>query len=135
MDGLPAGKEPAWAGGLPIGTAYAALAATAAQGAELLTSAAARAVATTMAEHRGRRRAAGDWVDRPLTALTKQERAGAKVAILAGLAPEAVTDEQVAAWRATDRRLSDHCTVFLLAYGAMAAVSHIEADITAALAA
>lgn len=74
-------------------------------------------------------------VDEPLAALTEQERAGAKVAILAGLAPEAVTDEQVATWRATDRRLSDHCTVSLLAYGAMTAVTHIEADIAATLAA
>ncbi len=56
--------------------------------------------------------------------------AGAELAILAGLAPQTITDEQVAAWRATDRRLSDHCTIFLLAYGAMTAVTHIEADVT-----
>ncbi|MEV0144268.1 MULTISPECIES: hypothetical protein [unclassified Nonomuraea] len=135
LEGLPAGKDPAWATGLPIGTAYATLAATAAQGAGLLTPAAAEVVAKTIAEHRGRRRPAGDWLDEPLAALAEQERAGAKVAILAGLAPEAVTDEQVAAWRATDRRLSDHCTVFLLAYGAMTAVTHVEADIAATLAA
>ncbi|MEV5894809.1 DNA-binding protein [Nonomuraea fuscirosea] len=135
LDGLPAGKEPAWATGLPIGRAYGTLAATAAQGAGLLTPAAAEVVATTIAEHRGRRRPAGDWLDQPLTALTEQERAAAKVAILAGLAPEAVTDEQVAAWHATDHRLSDHCTVFLLAYGAMTAVTHIEAGIAATLAA
>ncbi|MGN9843664.1 carboxymuconolactone decarboxylase family protein [Nonomuraea sp. H19] len=134
LDGLPAGKEPAWAIDSPIGTAYATLVATAAQGAGLLTPAAAEVVDKTIAEHRGRRCPAGDWLDGPLSALTEPERAGAKVAILAGLAPEAVTDEQVAAWRATDRRLSDHCTVFLLAYGAMTAVTHIEADIAATLA-
>ncbi|WP_326641557.1 hypothetical protein OIE67_17480 [Nonomuraea fuscirosea] len=89
LDGLPAGKEPAWATGLPIGTAYATLAAIAAQGAGLLTPAAA----------------------------------------------EAVADEQVTAWRATDHRLSDHRTVFLPACGAMTAVTHIEADIEADIAA
>lgn len=30
---------------------------------------------------------------------------------MTALAPQAITDEQVAAWRASDRRLSDHCTV------------------------
>lgn len=135
LDGLPTGKEPAWATGLPIGTAYATLAATAAQGSGLLTPAAAQVVTATIAEHRGRRRPAGDWLDEPLSTLGEQERAGARVAILAGLAPEAVTDEQIAAWRATDRRLGDHCTVFLLAYGAMTAVTHIEAAVAATLAA
>ncbi|MFC7592008.1 DNA-binding protein [Nonomuraea antimicrobica] len=127
LDGLPTGEEPAWARGLPIGTAYAALAATAAQGAGLLTPAAAGVVADVIAEHRGRRRPFGDWLDAPLSSLPDQEAAGARVAILAGLAPEAVTDEDVATWRATDRRFSNHCTVYLLAHGAMTAVTHIEA--------
>ncbi|MEV4575791.1 hypothetical protein AB0K16_21350 [Nonomuraea jabiensis] len=86
--------------------------------------------AEVIAEHRGRRLPVGDWLDQPLAGLAPDERAGARVAILAGLAPHAITDEHVAAWRATDRRFSDHCTVFLLAYGAMTAVTHIESDIT-----
>lgn len=56
------------------------------------------------------------------------------MAIRAGLAPATLTDEQVADWRGTDRRFSDHCTVYLLAYGAMAAVGHIEAELARALA-
>ncbi|MEV0616559.1 hypothetical protein AB0I81_24805 [Nonomuraea sp. NPDC050404] len=133
LDGLPAGEEPGWAAGRPIGTAYAALVATAAQGAGLLSPAAAQVAAGTIAEHRGRRRPAGDWLEESLSPLAEHERAGAKVAILAGLAPEEATGELVAAWRATDRRFSDHCTVYLLAYGAMAAVTHIEAGLTATL--
>ncbi|RSM97090.1 DNA-binding protein [Nonomuraea sp. WAC 01424] len=130
LDGLPAQEPPAWADGLPIGRAYAALAATAAQGAGLLTPAAAETVSRVIAEHRGRRLPETGPLEEPLAALPEEERAGARVAILAGLAPEAVTDEQVADWRATDRRLSDHCTVYLLAHGAMTAVTHIEADLT-----
>ncbi|MFC5826283.1 hypothetical protein [Nonomuraea insulae] len=134
LAGLPADEEPKWAAGLPIGTAYAALAATAAQGSGLLSPEAAGVVASVIAGHRGRRSPIGSWLDEALSkgeCLSEQERAGARVAILAGLAPEAITDEDVAAWRATDRRLSDHCTVYLLAYGAMTAVTHVEADISA----
>ncbi|MFI7635902.1 hypothetical protein [Nonomuraea sp. NPDC049400] len=131
LDGLPAAEPPAWAAGGPIGTAYAALAATAAQGSGLLSPAAASVVAGVIAEHRGRRLPAGDWLERSLSGLSQDECTGARIAILAGLAPEAITDEHVTTWRATDRRLSDHCTVYLLAYGAMTAVTHIEADLTA----
>ncbi|MFG6200666.1 DNA-binding protein [Nonomuraea sp. JJY05] len=131
LDGLPTAPPPSWAAGRPIGTAYAALTATAAQGAGLLTPEAADVTAEVIAEHRGRRLPIGDWLDRSLAGLTPDERTGARVTILAGLAPHAITDEHVTAWRATDRRFSDHCTVFLLAYGAMTAVTHIEADITA----
>ncbi|MDX3110689.1 hypothetical protein PW035_58510, partial [Nonomuraea angiospora] len=130
LDGLPTAPSPPWAADHPIGTAYAALTATAAQGAGLLTPEAANVTAEVIAEQRGRRLPVGDWLDQPLTSLTPDERAGARVAILAGLAPHAITDEHVTAWRATDRRFSDHCTVFLLAYGAMTAVTHIESDIT-----
>lgn len=130
LEGLPEGEPPAWAEGLPIGRAYAALAATAAQGAGLLTPAAAGTVSQVIAAHRGRRLPeADDSPEEWLAALPAEDRAGARVAILAGLAPEALTDEHVAAWRATDRRFGDHCTVFLLAYGAMAAVRRIEADL------
>ncbi|PZG07798.1 DNA-binding protein [Nonomuraea aridisoli] len=129
---LPTGKEPAWAAGLPIGTAYAALTATAAQGAGLLTPAASATAERVIAGHRGRRlstESVDALLDDALQPLPAGEREGARVAILAGLAPEAISDADVAAWRATDRRLSDHCTVHLLAYGAMTAVTHIEADL------
>ncbi|MCK2218302.1 DNA-binding protein [Actinomadura sp. ATCC 31491] len=133
LKGLPAGQEPAWAAGRPIGAAYAALAAGAAQGAGLLSPAAAATVTTAVAAHRGRRRARGPWLEQALDGLPEQDRAGARAAILTALAPQDLTDADVAAWRATDRRFSDHCTVYLLAFGAMAAVGHLADDTAAAL--
>jgi hypothetical protein len=135
LDGLPAGPPPGWANGAPAGKAYATLAAAAGQGGGLLTPAARRVVSTVVGAHRGRRIANADQLDEPLSTLSEPERTGARVAILAGLAPASLTDEQVAAWRASDRRYSDHCTVYLLAYGAMTAVGHVEADLTEAHAA
>jgi len=140
----PMGTVPAWAEGAPAGRAYAALAATAGQGGGLLSAAAREVVSEVVTTHHGRRpdsatpsdRSLGESLDEllhgPLSALPEPERLGARLAILAGLAPGAITDEAVAAWRATDRRFSDHCTVYVLAYGAMAAVGHIEADLAQA---
>ncbi|MFI6908717.1 hypothetical protein ACIBKY_46165 [Nonomuraea sp. NPDC050394] len=133
LDGLPSREEPAWAEGTPIGAAYAALTAVAGQGAALLSPAASDVVTTTITAHRGRRLPAGAWLDEALAPLEGGGRAGAKVALLAGLAPDALTDEDVADWRASDRRLSDHCTTHLLAYGVITAVEAIETDIAATL--
>lgn len=132
LAGLPRGRVPEWAGDAPAGRAYATLAAVSRQGAGLLSEAARDVVQEVVASHRGRRTADVDRLDAPLATLTERDQTGARVAILAGLAPEALTDEQVAAWRATDPRYSDHCTVYLLAYGAMTAVGHVEADLAAA---
>ncbi|MFG3706402.1 hypothetical protein ACGF7U_16960 [Micromonospora sp. NPDC047670] len=132
LAGLPEGRPPQWGDGTPAGTAYATLAAVAGQGAGLLTPAACQAVRDVISAHRGRRPADAGHLDEPLSRLPEQERIGAHLAVLAGLLPEALTDDEVAAWRATDRRYSDHCTVYLLAYGAMAAVGHIEADLAEA---
>ncbi|MEU4383382.1 hypothetical protein [Micromonospora echinofusca] len=129
LAGLPEGQLPEWAGGAPAGRAYATLVAVAGQGAGLLTPAARDVVSSVIGTHRGRRTTDTDQLDEPLSRLPDQEQTGARVAILAGLAPDALTNDQVAAWRGTDRRYSDHCTVYLLAYGAMAAVGHIEADL------
>lgn len=129
LTGLPQGQLPEWADGAPAGRAYAILAAVAGQGAALLTPAAHDVVSSVIAAHRGRRTADIDQLDEQLSTLPDPQQAGARLAILAGLAPEALTDDQVAAWRATDRRYADHSTVYLLAYGAMTAVGHIEADL------
>jgi hypothetical protein len=112
-----------------VGAAYGVLAATAAQGAGLLSPAANAVVAEVVAANRGRIAHGRPRGVERLDALGEADRAGARVAILTALAPARLTDADVTAWRATDRRLSDHCTVFLLAYGAMSAVSHIEADL------
>lgn len=129
LAGLPEGRLPQWAEGAAAGRAYATLAAVAGQGAGLLTSAACDVVRAVISAHRGRRTVDIGQLDEPLSRLPEQDQIGARVAILAGLLPEALTDDEMAAWRATDRRHSDHCSVYLLAYGAMTAVGHIEAHL------
>ncbi|MFD0556006.1 hypothetical protein FB566_1227 [Stackebrandtia endophytica] len=124
----PRRKPPTWASG-PIGTAYAALASAAAQGVHLLTESAGRVASEVIARHRGRRVWHGAPWESDLASLTEVERRGAELAILAGLAPERITDALVRSWRATDEQFSDHCTVYLLSFGAMSAVERIEADV------
>jgi hypothetical protein len=128
LGGHPSGTRPGWSDG-PVGTAYGVLAATAAQGAGLLAPAASAAVAEVVAANRGRIAHGRPRGVERLDGLGEGDRAGARVAILTALAPARLTDADVAAWRATDSRFTDHCTVYLLAYGAMTAVSQIEADL------
>ncbi|GAA4904657.1 AhpD family alkylhydroperoxidase [Stackebrandtia albiflava] len=128
----PRGTVAEWAGDSPVGVAHAALVARTSQGAGLLTPRARTAAETVIADHHGRRPfALPDW-EAAMSGLSEPERAGAELAALAGVAPELITDARVAAWRATDARLSDHCTVYLLSYGAMRAVDHITADLVGA---
>lgn len=122
---------PDWAAGSPIGIAYATLKQAAAMGAGLLSAGARETVDRVIAGHRGRIQFDySSILDDGVDELSEVDELGARVAILSGLAPSELTDADVAAWRATDRHFSDHCTVFLLAYGAMTAVGHIEADLT-----
>ncbi|HEY3687028.1 MAG TPA: hypothetical protein VGL93_28590 [Streptosporangiaceae bacterium] len=129
LSGHPHGTRPDWSDG-PVGTAYGVLAATAAQGAGLLSPTASATVAEVVAANRGRIAQGRPHGVERLDGLGADDRAGARVAILTALAPARLTDADVAAWRATDPRFTDHRTVHLLAYGAMTAVTHIEADLT-----
>ncbi|MEV7289205.1 carboxymuconolactone decarboxylase family protein [Streptomyces sp. NPDC093252] len=119
LDGAPAGPPPAWADGGPVGPAYAALREAALMGAGLLDADDQHLV----------RRALRDW-DGGHPSLTRQtfpgraERPGARLALLAALAPYRITAEDVAAWRRPEH--SDHCLVHLVAYGAFLAVDRIE---------
>ncbi len=54
----------------------------------------------------------------------RRERPGARLALLAALAPYRITDEDVAAWRRPEH--TDHCLVHLVAYGAFLAVDRVE---------
>ena len=54
----------------------------------------------------------------------RRTRPGARLAILAALAPYRITDEDVAAWKRPP--YTDRCLVQLVAYGAFAAVDRIE---------
>ncbi|MFF4346961.1 carboxymuconolactone decarboxylase family protein [Streptomyces sp. NPDC001530] len=112
------GPGPDWARGTTVGPAYAALrdAATAGQG--LLDEGDHAVVRQTLQ--------AWDGTHPPLAwdELPDRSRPGARLALLAALAPYRITDEDVTAWRKPTH--TDHCLVHLVAYGAFAAVDRIE---------
>ncbi|WP_030609392.1 carboxymuconolactone decarboxylase family protein [Streptomyces fulvoviolaceus] len=120
LDHPDPGEAPAWADGTPVGLAYAALLRAALAGsAGLLDADDQDVVEQTL----------WDWDGaHPLIALDgfpdRRERPGARLALLAALAPYRITDEDVAAWRRPEH--TDHCLVRLVAYGAFAAVDRIE---------
>ncbi|MCX4904197.1 carboxymuconolactone decarboxylase family protein [Streptomyces sp. NBC_00878] len=118
LDGGP-GPGPSWAAGTTVGPAYAALRSAATSGAGLLTEADQALVRDVVA--------AWDGTHQPLVwdALPdRADRPGARLAMLAALAPYRITDEDVAAWKRPP--YTDHCLVHLVAYGAFAAVDRIE---------
>ncbi|MFG3133371.1 carboxymuconolactone decarboxylase family protein [Streptomyces tendae] len=118
------GRGPAWAAGTPVGPAYAALSATAPMGAGLLDADDQDLVRATLRDW--------DGSHPPLTPdpfPDRRERPGARLALLAALAPYRITDADVAAWRRPEH--TDHCLVHLVAYGAFAAVDRIETALTA----
>jgi hypothetical protein len=118
----------------PVGTAAAALYTAATRGGALLSDPARATVLATVAGWDGTHPPlGGGWLERPLAALPAPDRPGARLALLAALAPYRVADADVAAWRAT--RPADADLVRLLAFGAMAAVERIEASIGAPAAA
>ncbi|WP_371526389.1 carboxymuconolactone decarboxylase family protein [Streptomyces sp. NBC_01283] len=115
---------PSWAAGTPIGTAYAALRTAATTGAGLLDEADLALVRATVA--------AWDGTHPPLAWEALPDRAsrpGARLALLAALAPYRITDEDVAAWKKPP--FSDHCLVHLIAFGAFTAVDRIETALAA----
>ncbi|MFC8780633.1 carboxymuconolactone decarboxylase family protein [Streptomyces nigra] len=123
LDPVDAGESPAWAGGTPVGVAYAALLRAAMRGAALLGT----------DEHEVVEAALQDWDGShpPLTGdgfPDRREHPGARLALLAALAPYRITEEDVAAWRT--REHSDHCLVHLVAYGAFVAVDRIESSLS-----
>ncbi|MFG3073786.1 carboxymuconolactone decarboxylase family protein [Streptomyces sp. NPDC048225] len=118
------GRGPAWAAGTPVGPAYAALSATATAGAGLLDASDRDLVRTTLRDWDGSHPAptTDPFPDRA-------ERPGARLALLAALAPYRITDADVAAWRRPAH--TDHGLVHLVAYGAFAAVDRVETGLTA----
>jgi len=119
-------REPAWAAGSPVGVAYGHLRAYASSGPGLLGGDAAEAVARTIGVRE-------DAVIAGLPELVDGGRLepgpalGARLAVAAALAPSAVNEADVAAWRGTKH--SDHCVVHLLAYGTMQGVDALQDEI------
>ncbi|MES5818876.1 carboxymuconolactone decarboxylase family protein [Streptomyces sp. RG80] len=113
------GESPAWAGGTTVGPAYAALLRAAMAGGSLLDADDQDLVEEALQDWDGAHPPLGSDVfpDR-------RERPGARLALLAALAPYRITDEDVAAWRRPEH--TDHCLVHLVAYGAFLAVDRIE---------
>lgn len=120
LDHPDPGEAPAWADGTPVGLAYAALLRAALAGsAGLLDADDQDVVEQTLSDW--------DGAHPPITPDAfpdRRERPGARLALLAALAPYRITDEDVAAWRRPEH--TDRCLVRLVAYGAFAAVDRIE---------
>jgi AhpD family alkylhydroperoxidase len=128
---MPIASEPPWAEGTPIGIAFAALSAVAGAGGSQLSTAARQRVQRTIAGWDGATSAL-TWgqLEQTLGDLSGADRAGARIALLAALAPHEITDADVAAWRVMHP--SDASLVRLVAFGAMAAIERIEERTTAA---
>ncbi|MGW0560613.1 carboxymuconolactone decarboxylase family protein [Streptomyces sp. NPDC003016] len=117
----PSGPEPAWAApGSPIAVAYGALREAALTGAGLLSEDDRAYVRKTVSEWDGVAPVppSGDWLPE------RDDRPGARLALLAALAPNHITGEDVTAWRTPAH--TDHCLVHLVAYGAITAVERVE---------
>lgn len=128
LAGFPAGPAPDWAAGSPVGVAYAALRAAAADGGGLLKARAWELVLTTVAGCDDRPvTAASGCLDERLATLPESSRPGARLALLAALDPHRITDADVAAWRST--RDDDTSLIQVLAFGAMAGVERISASL------
>ncbi|MEU6372177.1 carboxymuconolactone decarboxylase family protein [Streptomyces sp. NPDC046909] len=117
------GESPAWAGGTAVGPAYAALLRAAMDGAGLLDADDQDLVEAAVMDWDGSHPPLA-----PDTFPDRNERPGARLALLAALAPYRITDADVAAWRRPEH--TDHCLVHLVAYGAFLAVDRIESAFT-----
>lgn len=132
LTSIPSFDAPAWARNTPIGVGYASFHRTAMDIGDLLSADACRVVADSIARYRTLGLPGDEaWQTESLTALRGDDRRGAALAILAGLAPQRITDAAVADWRAGIH--ADQALIRLLAYGAAIAVGLIETDITAAV--
>ncbi|MDT9698136.1 carboxymuconolactone decarboxylase family protein [Streptomyces sp. P17] len=123
LDRTDPGEAPAWAGDTAVGPAYAALLRAAMVGADLLDAEDQAVVLERLRHWDGRHPGLGleGFPDR-------RERPGARLALLAALAPYRITDEDIAAWRRPEH--TDHCLVHLVAYGAFTAVDRIESALS-----
>ncbi|WP_327352239.1 carboxymuconolactone decarboxylase family protein [Streptomyces sp. NBC_01304] len=121
------GPGPDWAAGTPVGPAYAALRTAASTGEGLLPKEDAAFVREAVAVWDGSHPPL-HWPELP----SRADRPGARLALLAALAPYRVTDEDVAAWLVPPH--TDHCLVHLIAFGAFLAVDRVEQSLAAQLA-
>ncbi|WP_426512333.1 carboxymuconolactone decarboxylase family protein [Dactylosporangium sp. McL0621] len=114
-----------WAGDGPVAVAWAAFERAATAGGELLGDAARAVLHEAVAAWRGEHPELGGWPGTVLDAVPEEERAGARLALLAALAPYRLTESAVAAWRSSVGPRGDAELVRVLAYGAFAAVRQL----------
>ena len=112
---------PAWAAGTAVGPAYAALRSATAAGADLLDADEQALVRETLWDWDGSHPPLA-WAGLP----DRREHPGARLALLAALAPYRITEEDVTAWRRPEH--TDRCLVHLVSYGAFAAVDRLESS-------
>ncbi len=121
------GPSPSWAGESPVGPAYAALRTAATR--DPLDDQARAVVLDAVSGSDGTHPPLGEtWLAGPLESLPEAAEPGARLAMLAALAPYRVTDADVAACR--ERHPSDADLLRVLAFGAFAATDHAAALIT-----
>jgi AhpD family alkylhydroperoxidase len=110
------GEAPPWAvPGSPVATAYGALRTAGEMGAGLLSDDDAAYVRKAVAAWDGRTHLPSTDPALP----SREDRPGARIALLAALAPHHLTAEDVQAWLVPP--FSEHCLLHLVAFGAMAA--------------
>ncbi|MFE2539172.1 carboxymuconolactone decarboxylase family protein [Actinacidiphila glaucinigra] len=126
----PAGPAPRWAEDAPVGTAFAALRRAAAVGGRRLGDAAREAVVAAVDAWDGTPEPlGGDRTAAVLAGVPAAQRPGARLALLAALAPYRITEADAEAWRIADPDPYDADLVRVLAFGAMAAVCRIETSV------
>jgi len=111
-------EGPSWAAGTPVGPAYDALRTAALDGAELLSPRERHLVRDGVA--------AWDGAHPPVILRGyphRRELPAARLALLAALAPDRITEDDVALWR--HNRHSDRSLVRLVAYGAFLVVERV----------
>ncbi|GAA3295351.1 carboxymuconolactone decarboxylase family protein [Dactylosporangium vinaceum] len=118
-------RRPVTAGPAPIAAAWDEFARIAQRGADLLGDTARAVLHQVVGGWRGEHPPLGGWPADVLAAVPEQERPGARLAVLAALAPYRLTDSAVAAWRSTVGPRGDEELVRVLAYGAFTAVAHL----------
>ena len=116
---------PDWAAASPVGAAFAALRAAASEGGRRLSAPARDLVQATLASIDGR--VTGRTLSDLTATLPDADRPGARLALLAAVAPHDVAETDVAAWRS--RHPADADLVRLFAFGAFTAVARIEASL------
>nr|BFE66717.1 hypothetical protein GCM10020092_000180 [Actinoplanes digitatis] len=122
LDGTTA--APAWAGGSPVGIAYASLRNAATAGGEVLSDLARQTVAATVRWEDGRHpERPAEWAAELVQDLPGADRVGARMALLAAFAPSAIDPGDVALWRLSHPADAD--LVRLVAYGAITATDHV----------